>query len=271
MDSMHYTKSEAGWQLHKNGKAVGAPFATMAVAYSQPSTPEFLFKLLIHGDAKLVTQWKEARATELAGKDQWGEREAKELHMTTGDFSVEEVNRSLTEPGYVERMLEKHNGTLQVSPMDKDSERDFFVAVELLQEVQANFEHGLLLSPVQHGAQRERQLGLALLALASGHGVKLQTPLSIDSRGEFSIVAENKDHGLANPNQGCGPYGVEFTKILNAHNPRVGTSPTSFLCKENGWCRMNHFDVEKMILDQYELRQANRPAEPHFERDAQRA
>lgn len=46
---------------------------------------------------------------------------------------------------------------------------------------------------MQHGDLRQASLSEALFELAAESGVQLQTPLQIDSRGEYSIVAMAKD------------------------------------------------------------------------------
>lgn len=97
------------------------------------------------------------------------------------------------------------------------------------------------------GVARGEHLGKALQYLAACHGVTLEGPLHIDSRGEFSIVALPADG--SSPKLGCGPYGEAFAAILNQHHPRQGINPGTVL-PESGWCRMNHFEVERMVLAQ---------------------
>lgn len=71
--------------------------------------------------------------------------------------------------------------------------------------------------------------------IASSHGVQLQKPLSIDSRGEISIVAlpPNGDIRL-----GCGQYGEFFAQLLCDHKPRTGVAPGRVMLPENGWCHL---------------------------------
>ena len=109
-------------------------------------------------------------------------------------------------------------------------------------------------SSVEHGATRERILAEALESMAADFGVRLQTPLQIDSNGEYSIVAMNKD-GTNPKHYGCGPYGEDFAALLSPHGPRTGVQPANSIDAANGWCRMNHFNVERMVR-QYGAAQA---------------
>lgn len=100
------------------------------------------------------------------------------------------------------------------------------------------------LSPVAHSHAREAALAHALQNLAATYGVMLEAPLQIDSRGEFSIVSrpEGSVRGM-----GTSPFG-EFAEVLNKHRPRTGVLPGT-LDPSNGWCLMNHFDVERMVVE----------------------
>jgi hypothetical protein len=102
------------------------------------------------------------------------------------------------------------------------------------------------LTPLQEAYRREKRIAHALMILANKHDVTLRTPLAIDANGEFSIVASNgtQEDG---PNDFCGHFGT-FAAILNEHNPRCGIAPGASLLPQSGWCRMNHFDVEKMVF-----------------------
>ncbi len=146
---------------------------------------------------------------------------------------------------------------------------------ELVSELKAahlQFERGAM-KPVPFANQRERILAAALDTLAADCGVRLQMPLQIDSRGEFSIVAVHEDG--RNTTYGCGPYGAEFAALLNQHKPRTGTLPGDVL-PENGWCYMNHFEVERMVCKVFdqtqtgELRQEGCDLADDDEQDEQR-
>ncbi len=119
-------------------------------------------------------------------------------------------------------------------------------AVAALMETHRQFNNGEL-SPVAHGNNRETHLAEALRAVAAKTGVTLREPLRIDSNGEFSIVAVPTEP--TNIPGAAGRYSDEFVALLNRHNPRCGVLPTAHLLPENGWCRMNHFDVERLVLE----------------------
>lgn len=123
---------------------------------------------------------------------------------------------------------------------------DFLKEVDALCSATLQFNTGKI-AAYPFSVQRGDLLGKALQCLAASHGVTLETPLHIDSRGEFSIVALPADG--SSPKLGCGPYGEAFAAILNQHRPRQGINPGVVL-PESGWCRMNHFEVEKMVLNQ---------------------
>jgi len=127
---------------------------------------------------------------------------------------------------------------------------------ELVSELKAahlQLERGAM-KPVPFANQRERILAAALDTLAADFGVRLEMPLRIDSRGEFNLTALH-ENGL-NPTWGCGSYGAEFAALLNQYNPRCGTSPGAVLLPENGWCYLNHFEVERMVYKVYDQTQA---------------
>jgi hypothetical protein len=100
--------------------------------------------------------------------------------------------------------------------------------------------------PVQQADAREAALAAGLRRLAKRHGIAFREPLQIDSRGEFPLVVSNgtpKD----GPQDFCGQYGEALAAVISRHNPRTGRVPTSYMSPENGWCRMNHFDVQAML------------------------
>jgi len=101
------------------------------------------------------------------------------------------------------------------------------------------------ITPWEHGRQRESALAEALFAAAQEHGVTLQQPLQIDSNGEFRIVAMPADG--SSPDYGCGPFGETFAALLGKFRPRAGIVHMERMDPGNGWCRMNHFDVEAMV------------------------
>lgn len=96
---------------------------------------------------------------------------------------------------------------------------------------------------------RKRELILAdgLRTLAKNNNIQLKEPLQIDSLGEFSIVVEPEKGAYTNS---CGKFGDTFAKTISQYEPRTGVIPTKHLDGLNGWCRINHFSVEKMLRDQ---------------------
>lgn len=120
----------------------------------------------------------------------------------------------------------------------------FEIAIQKLHDVNMAFSRKEV-SAFEHGRQREMALAEALFAAAKEHGVTLQKPLQIDSNGEFRIVAMPADGG--SPDYGCGPFGETFAALLGKFRPRTGIVHMARIEPENGWCRMNHFDVEALI------------------------
>lgn len=122
----------------------------------------------------------------------------------------------------------------------------FKVAAEKVAEINEQFFAKKTISSLEHGRLRSEVLGKALFELAAQHGVNLVAPLFIDSRGEYKITAI--DPSGRDPKYGAGHFGEAFASILNGHSPRCGVSPGAIMHERDGWCMMNHFEVEKMIL-----------------------
>jgi hypothetical protein len=93
------------------------------------------------------------------------------------------------------------------------------------------------MTPWEAGRMRESMLATGLRTLGAKHGLLFREPLQIDSNGEFSLAVDHDVHG----------YGQPFVDLLNRHNPRTGILPTKHMDPRNGWCRINHFDVERML------------------------
>jgi hypothetical protein len=104
-------------------------------------------------------------------------------------------------------------------------------------------------TPLETSRMRESMLATGLRILGAKHGLLFREPLQIDSNGEFSLVAAGADDGPYPSwgSQPCGTYGASFVALLNKHNPRTGMLPTKYMDPSNGWCRINHFDVERML------------------------
>lgn len=104
-----------------------------------------------------------------------------------------------------------------------------------LAEIDAGWKAGTL-TPVAHGNRREKALCAAIVLVAADFGVQLKPPSCIDARGEISVVTET------------GNYGEAFSALLNTHcRPRTGILPTAIMKEWDSWCRVNHFDVERLV------------------------
>lgn len=126
---------------------------------------------------------------------------------------------------------------------------EFLKAASRLEEVQAQFLAGKL-AGMQYKDQREPVLCDALDKLAQSFGVQLVTPIFVDSRGELPIQVKQEPHApLGQPQVPQNTYGEGFAALLSRYSPRTGLEPTAFLDPSNTWCRMNHFMVEKMVLE----------------------
>lgn len=122
--------------------------------------------------------------------------------------------------------------------------QDFDSAIAELIKTNADFDAGRVTS-VAHGYSRGMAISKALTALASVYGVALEPINGIDSRGELRITATNPN----GPTQiGCGHFGEAFAALLTESNVRTGEYPPAHLHDKSGWCIINHFDAEKMIL-----------------------
>lgn len=101
------------------------------------------------------------------------------------------------------------------------------------------------LKPLEVSIVRGAMLAAGLRALAIICGKEFDTDLNINSNGEIMLrIPLNGDP------QVCGEYGERLAAILSPYRPRCGYSPMSSIDPRNGWCYMNHFDVERMLLDQ---------------------
>ncbi len=124
---------------------------------------------------------------------------------------------------------------------------EFRQAIAVLQQVNEDFSKGHT-SAVAHGHTRAAAISAALTYMAKSFGVQLQSPGLIDGNGEFNLVALDGDR---DPRLGCGRFGEKYVGWLNTAKPRTGVLPST-LCADNGWCRMNHFEAERMVLAYFE-------------------
>lgn len=132
----------------------------------------------------------------------------------------------------------------------------FLVACSKLLEAHEGFKERRL-SSVDHAFHREKSIADAMTALAAEHGVRLQG-MRIRN-GEFMVVALRE--GESHAQYGTDRFG-DFAELLNRYGPRTGTLPGAVLQPESGWCYLNHFSAECLILDAYErqLAMAEAPA-----------
>jgi hypothetical protein len=101
------------------------------------------------------------------------------------------------------------------------------------------------LKPVQLADQRETALVEGLHGLAEEYGRKL-CYTRIDAHGEmnFNIVGADGEGA----NRANGRYGEELAEWLSQVPRRTGVNSTNApVLPENGWCRINHFDVERLL------------------------
>lgn len=103
------------------------------------------------------------------------------------------------------------------------------------------FQSGEIKS-VQHGDKRLGLMRKGLQLIADSFNF----PAVIghcDSRGEFGFAGNN-----GNPNEGCQGFGKELAALLSQIETRTGiSSRKGEVLPENGWCNINHFDVERLL------------------------
>ena len=103
------------------------------------------------------------------------------------------------------------------------------------------------LSPVALGNAREDALIEGLHGLADEYGKKIN-PTFINAWGEmdFNIIG---DMGPGN-HLPSGQYGEELAAFLSEIATRTGTTASvGHVLPENGWTMINHFEVEKLLLN----------------------
>lgn len=128
------------------------------------------------------------------------------------------------------------------------------IAIAALESADKKF-HTAEFSPLEHGRAREAAIIAGIEAIAASCGVNLQLPLSIDSRGDISIIAI-PDSG--NNKKG---YGKEFADLLTLHQVRCGQFPGAHMLPENNWGFLNHFAAEKLVRHVADLQELQSPAE----------
>lgn len=110
---------------------------------------------------------------------------------------------------------------------------EFQKAMASLHETHTEFAHNRL-SPVAHGRAREAALIAAVTAMAAEMGVTLNPIYCIDANGELSLVTS-------------GRYGEAYAGWLNKVSVRTGIYPGATMLPEGSWCRINHFEAERLV------------------------
>ena len=102
-------------------------------------------------------------------------------------------------------------------------------------------------SPVAFAHERENALIEGLHGLAAEYGRTL-APMNIDARGEINFHVQPLD-GRTGRDAECGCYGEELAEWLTMVPRRTGTFPyAGHASPDNGWCRLNHFDAERLLI-----------------------
>lgn len=97
------------------------------------------------------------------------------------------------------------------------------------------------MSPVEVGREREAALVEGLVELARMHGREISLTY-IDSNGEMAFNIAGTEHGRGDA------YGEELAEVLSLVRRRTGIATTDApVLPENSWCRINHFEVERML------------------------
>ena len=98
------------------------------------------------------------------------------------------------------------------------------------------------LSPVALGEAREKAIVEGLHGLAEEYGRKIGFTY-IDSLGELEFNIEPSKPGLHD-----GTYGEELAVWLSQINTRSGYLPSKRnILPQNNWCRIHHFEAEKLL------------------------
>lgn len=116
--------------------------------------------------------------------------------------------------------------------------QEFQALAQQLAKVNKQFFTEKSLNSFEHSRQREDALIKAVEAMAICYGTKLRSIISINSRGEISLVCDDSRG-----------YGAGFASVLSSFHTRTGTvSRKSPVLPESTWSYMNHFDAEAMVF-----------------------
>lgn len=128
-----------------------------------------------------------------------------------------------------------------------------------IHELKAAFQESIAKLELAHEAwmtegfvgtvKRERAIGESLLLLGRCFGIDLDPYLCVNSLGEISLNVEPESPAEKRINA-VGEYGKNFALFLSQYSTRTGVSMTKgHVHPENGWCWINHFQAEKMLMD----------------------
>jgi len=129
---------------------------------------------------------------------------------------------------------------------------NFIIAARELVALKEQFVNKSL-SFIASNTLRERILAIALTELATEMGVRLVQPLQINVLGEFTLTALPYEVSSAQfkADMGCGQYGEAFAAILSTAKPRTGCFSPAIVTASNGWCHLNHFAAEQLVISHY--------------------
>lgn len=100
-------------------------------------------------------------------------------------------------------------------------------------------------SPLQISRARGAALIQGLMDLAHASGAEISRPAGIDSNGEIAVNGVGIYPSAGSP---CKPYGETFARVISLVPRRMGMFPTSTPTPpENAWCKIDHFDMERLL------------------------
>jgi hypothetical protein len=117
--------------------------------------------------------------------------------------------------------------------------------VEQLIDAHAQFKQGTI-SAYAFANMRGPYIAQALQAVAHELGADLK---------EYAILAKRAEGAVAASYDAVGHYGEAFVEVLNRYSPRTGIFAGAILSASCGWCYLNHFDAEKLVMDYYSEQQ----------------
>lgn len=142
-----------------------------------------------------------------------------------------------------------HNPHLQ--PQSQPPVQVFVDSFDRLVENERQFLLGEIKS-LPHSRVREAALIACVESMAKMCETELEKIISIDSRGELSIVALGSA-GFA-PREERKTFGEVFAGALTAAGVRTGAVEYGYgavMDANASWCFMNHFSATKMVSDFY--------------------